>query len=61
MVTFNGDVGTIPGKISYAAQGVCLSGDDKPTNVGNGSILLEIDTKKIYIFDKENETWREWE
>lgn len=39
---------------------VGLSRDSKPTNAGNGWIFSEIDTGKIYIFDAENSTWREW-
>ena len=38
-----------------------LSTDTKPTeSVGNGSAFLEMDTGKIYFFDAENVTWREW-
>ena len=40
-------------------EGVCLSTDTKPTDWENGSILLEMDTKKVYIFDAANSTWRE--
>ena len=37
-----------------------LSTDKKPLeNVGNGSTFLEIDTGKVFIFDKENSIWRE--
>lgn len=43
-------------------EGSCLSTDEKPTEgVGNGSILLEMDTSKLYIYDAANETWRAWE
>lgn len=59
MVTFEGSVKSIPGVISYAAKGACLSTDTKPTNVGNGSILLEMDTGKTYAFDAEGEEWIE--
>ena len=42
-------------------QYVGLSTDNKPTeNIGNGSIFIEIDTKKIYFYDEENSTWREF-
>ena len=42
-------------------QYVGLSTDNKPTeNVGNGSIFIEINTKKIYFYDEENSTWREF-
>ncbi len=31
----------------------------KPDNVENGAIFKEIDTGKIYRFDKENKVWFE--
>lgn len=36
-----------------------LSTDTKPTTAENGSVFIEIDTQKIFIFDKENEQWKE--
>lgn len=37
-----------------------LSSDTKPTaNVPNGSTFLEMNTGNVYIFDKENTTWRQ--
>ena len=36
-----------------------LSTDTKPTNVHNASIFYEMDTKKMYLFDKENTSWLE--
>ena len=36
-----------------------LSSDTKPVDVGNASIFYEMDTKKIFMFDKENNTWHE--
>lgn len=42
-------------------QLVGLSTDTKPTeNIGNGTIFIEMDTKKIYFYDEENEIWREF-
>ena len=41
-------------------EGTCLSTDTKPTNWDGGSILLEIDTSKVYMYDAQNEQWREW-
>jgi len=39
----------------------CLSTDTKPTeNIANGSSLIEMDTGKVYFFDKDNELWREF-
>ena len=41
-----------------------LSTDEKPTTLNgkeieNGSQFIEIDTGKIYVYDLENEQWRE--
>ena len=37
-----------------------LSTDTKPTkNVINGAAFFELNTGKIFFFDKENELWRE--
>lgn len=41
-----------------------LSTDTKPTkfdafNVDNGSVYIEIDTGKIFMYDLENEQWKE--
>lgn len=45
----------------YYLNGVCLSTDTKPTEkIANGSMLIEMDTATIYIYDKDNETWREF-
>lgn len=39
-----------------------LSTDQKPTEgIANGSVFIEMDTGKIYFYDLENTTWREWE
>lgn len=32
--------------------------DDRP--VTNGSVFVEMDTKKVFIFDKEANRWREF-
>lgn len=38
------------------------STDDKPTDetIANGSIFVETDTQKVFMYDEENTTWREW-
>lgn len=47
------------GKALYYREGSCLSTDTKPTEGwANGSTLLEMDTKKVYVYDAENEVWR---
>lgn len=36
-----------------------LSTDEKPTNlIANGSMFIEEDTRKVYLFDEENGVWR---
>lgn len=58
MVTWN--VTLISGTSKDYCEGSCLSTDSKPTNVANGSILMEMDTATLYKFDEENNTWRAW-
>lgn len=41
-------------------QYVGLSTDDKPTDVYNGSVFLEIDTNKVYFYDEDGADWLEW-
>lgn len=36
-----------------------LSADTKPNDVPNGSTFLEMDTSKVFAFDKQNAQWRE--
>ena len=37
-----------------------LSTDDKPTeDITNGCVFIEIDTGKIFMYDEENEQWKE--
>lgn len=40
-------------------EGECLSTDTKPTIYANGSIVIEMDTGKVYMFDEANESWIE--
>lgn len=43
-----------------------LSTDTKPTDyfagyaIRNGSIFVEIDTAKLYMFDEEHSEWEAW-
>lgn len=37
-----------------------LSTDTKPTDTGNGSQFIEMDTGKIFFFDEENNEWLEF-
>lgn len=46
----------------FYKEGKCLSTDVKPTSgLANGSILIEMDTSKVCIFDEQNSLWREFE
>jgi len=38
-----------------------LSTDEKPIGptIGNGSLFLEMDTGKVFVFDAENSAWIE--
>lgn len=36
-----------------------LSSDEKPMDRGNGSTFLEMDTGKVFVFDRENNIWLE--
>ena len=49
------------GKYINSVEGRGLSTDTKPTDgIANGSILLEMDTSTVYMFDADSETWKEW-
>lgn len=41
----------------------CLSTDTKPTEadyeIGNGDILLEIDTGNVYLYDADGKEWNQ--
>lgn len=47
-------------RINNAGVYTGLSSDTKPINkdVTNGSIFIEMDTNKVFMFDKENSIWR---
>lgn len=32
----------------------------KPTYYANGSVWIDTDTQKVYIYDSKNSIWREW-
>ena len=41
-------------------EAACLSTDSKPTDgIANGSILIEMDTGSIYMFDEAGAEWLE--
>ena len=37
-----------------------LSTDTKPITVPNGSVFVEMDTSKVYVFSEKDITWHEW-
>ena len=48
------------GSTTYEYRG--LSTDKKPIKyVGNGSVFIEMDTLKIFLFDAESKVWIEIE
>lgn len=57
MISTAGEVNKTDLKSAMDLRG--LSGDSKPTDVPNGSTFLEMDTGKVFIFDKENLIWLE--
>lgn len=49
---------TVVNENTYDFRG--LSTDKKPIDkIGNGSIFLEIDTSRVYMFDAQNKIWYE--
>lgn len=41
-------------------EGACLAADTKPTDgIANGSIIIEIDTGKIFMFNETGSAWAE--
>lgn len=38
----------------------CLSTDTKPDDMPNGSICVEMDTGKLYLYDEEGTQWVEF-
>jgi hypothetical protein len=45
----------------YYREGSCLSTDARPTpdDLENGSPIIELDTGKVYTYDRENRQWIE--
>jgi len=54
------------GEVFYLLELRGLSTDEKPTEIENGtiengSVFIEIDTGKVFIYDLDNEQWNEVE
>ncbi len=63
MITYDDKITITEQGMQYIrpTKGYCLSSDTKPTEgVGNGSVLIEMDTGKIYFFDEAGGAWIEW-
>lgn len=61
MVTFKTrDFNYNPNGSKNRVEGECLSTDTKPTtDIANGSILIEMDTGSIYMFNEAGAEWVE--
>lgn len=58
MITIYRENGIVEGKGELEYRG--LSTDTKPTeNVNNGSVFIEIDTGKMFLYDQQNSLWKE--
>lgn len=51
---------TIVSSFEETKEVYCLSTDNKPSTLPNGSICVEMDTGKIYLYDEANAQWIEW-
>ena len=58
MLSYSKNIGLGNGK--RYVEGHCLAADTKPTDVGNGSCLIEMDTGKVYFFDEAGNQWKEF-
>lgn len=48
------------GSVITLVEGSCLSTDEKPTDgIANGSVMVEVDTGDVYLFDEEASDWVE--
>lgn len=51
---------TITSAYEETKEVYCLSTDNKPSDVPNGSICVEIDTGKLYLYDADGAQWTEF-
>lgn len=64
MLTYDDKITVTEQGMEYVrpTKGYCLSSDTKPTEgVGNGSVLIEMDTSTLFFFDAENGEWLPWD
>lgn len=55
MISYNNVEITESGKRKVEIE--CLSTDTKPTDIANGSLILEMDTGDVYAFDEAGAQW----
>ena len=63
MITFNdiGSASNIPTLTVYGlSTDVMPNSTDSGNSIPNGSKFIEMDTKKVYMYDAENHQWLEW-
>lgn len=48
----------VDGQPVYYGEGACVSTDTKPEGMANGSVLVEMDTGKVYMYDAAGRQWR---
>ena len=51
---------TITSAFEETKEVYCLSTDSKPTDMPNGSICVEMDTGKLYLYDEAGTQWVEF-
>ena len=57
---FTNTKATFIGNDKILVESVCLSTDAKPTTgIANGSLCLEMNTGKIYVFNESGSAWVE--
>lgn len=59
MITADKSLQTVDGVLTGNVTFFGLSTDSKPTDCGNGSVFIEMDTGKGYFFNAAGLTWLE--
>ena len=60
MITADKSIQTVDGVSTSNLTFYGLSTDSKPTDCGNGSAFVEMDTGKVYFFNAAAGTWVEF-
>ena len=59
LVDYDGPVRTPDSLAGYRVKLYGRSTDTKPSDVADGSVFLEMDTARVFMFDAEASVWRE--